>query len=1027
MRKSGIGLLLAGLAALGAGCGADVDKPGQSFVGEVDLKATASGPGTITPGTNGEWTFTVNNAGPEPARDVPVDVGLDPAGGVLADSIRWTCSATAGSCGAESGQGAPATTLSLDNGGSAVITVRTPVAYTAGSGAEVGATVTVGEDGTYPDPTPGDNTATATVTLGEPQELADFRDEVIYWALTDRFANGDATNDDADGTRRGDEADPSNHIGWHGGDFAGIQQKIEEGYFQAMGFTAIWISPVIYQVPALDNGNAAYHGYWPEATLQIEPHFGTIEELKELVDTAHANGLKIIIDFVANHVGYDAEIIQTNRDWVRLGTECGTEDQEICLAGLPDLRQENPEVAQFLLDSLQNLVSSTGVDAFRWDANKYVNTDWWLDAFAPGAPADRSAVWSVGESFDVLDYEKIAFYLDEVGTPGMLHFPYYQGVGGMILGFTDRVAETLEMSDPFWSDPTRMVTFLDNHDVERVATRVSRDRGLDRAGTIRMLDGLYSLLYGSRGIPAIYYGSEIAMEGIDDFNFPDNSNRKDMDFAAAGDPNVTSCYVEDQGLDNTEAFGTAMFLRGAFNDWADPPLAEAQVFNQGGGLYAQAVQLAAGSYGFKVAAADWSVERTNDAETVVPGTAVTLNTGGGNTVVEVAEDGCYRFDVDTSGSVENPPLTVSRLNVAAPLVARFGELAAAREAYPALRRGEQEVVFDSRVSCSVPPSWPASELPGPLFVRGGFNDWGNPEPPPESGFIRTDLDRFEAEFEIAAGSYEYKIATADWSYERTVDGAETALDTELALIPGSGQPNSQFVVAEDGCYNFAIDASDLDNLVMEVTADTDGTCRAVSGDPDAQAFGKPVYVRNSYNAFQDPPPLTDRFAQTAPGILTARTNNLQFDNEYKIASADWSVDRAVAGTTFLDSRQLLVVPEENGTVDLTGQFGCFEWTIDATDPDEAYLTVAQADGVAGDVLVLKRTLSGAAPVFVVYNHSSVTSDEAVDLAGFGGISVDGLADGPVVEITGRETDLVVSGGRLFGTVPPYTTYLISDR
>jgi glycosidase len=1025
MRKTGFGLLGLVSAAFVVGCGADVDKPSDSFVAEVDLKASASGPASVTPGTNGEWTFTVQNAGPEAAVDVDVDLSVATpeiaaaADALLADQARWTCTATSGSCAAASGKGAASTTVSLNNGGQAVFALRMPVSYQAPEGLDLVGSIVVGEDGTYPDPTPGDNTASASAVALAPQPLADFSDEIIYWAFTDRFANGDSTNDNGDGTRRGDEADPSNSIAWHGGDFAGITQKIEEGYFQGMGFTAIWISPVILQVPALSNGNAAYHGYWPEATLEIEPHFGTTAELAALVDTAHANGLKIIVDFVANHVGFDAQLIQTNRDWVRLGSECGSGDEELCLAGLPDLKQENPEVEDFLLQSLQNLVATTGVDGFRWDAQKHVNADFWTGAFGPGAPADRGTVWSVGEVFETGDPGKIAFYLDGLGTPSVLDFPVYAGVNGAVAGFSSSLTQALS-SDSAYTDAGRLSTFVDNHDVPRLTSQIINGRGYDRAQALELVDATLSFLYANRGIPVVYYGTEIGMEGLGDpFGYRNgDSNREDMDFELAGDPTVLTCGVSDQGLDNAEAFGQEVFVRGGFNDWGNPIRPESKLINLGNGEYASAFEIGPGNYEFKIAAEDWSLERTADAD-VELGVPVTLNPGGGNTRIAFADSGCFRFTLDTSVSTDNPVLTVTRENLAGPLVQRLAALAGAREAYPALRGGTQTVLYDFARQCSVPPSLSESPLPGPLFVRGGFNDWADPAAP-ETGFARTGLNTYEAEFQFGAGTYGYKIATGDWSYELVVVGQETPLDTELALVAGG--PNSEIVIPADGCYNFALDVTDLDAITLVVTEDVDGTCQAVSQDPDAEAFGRPVFVRGSFSDWADPASPSDRFAATSPGVLSAKIGLPAGEHLYKIASADWSVERVVlGGPTVLDSSQLIGIPSDNGTITIT-EGGCYDWTLDVDDPEVAYLTVSKADD-SSDVFAMRRDLDGAASVVLVLNMG----DGTADLGSLGGIPVDGLADGAAVEITGAATDLVIAGGVLTGSVPARTAYLISDR
>jgi hypothetical protein len=93
-----------------------------------------------------------------------------------------------------------------------------------------------------------------------PATTSDFRDEIVYQLLTDRFANGNPANDSGRLDRRGDAVDPASPVGWHGGDFDGIRRKIEEGYFRSMGFTAIWISPVVLQVPAPGNGGGVNAG-----------------------------------------------------------------------------------------------------------------------------------------------------------------------------------------------------------------------------------------------------------------------------------------------------------------------------------------------------------------------------------------------------------------------------------------------------------------------------------------------------------------------------------------------------------------------------------------------------------------------------------------------------------------------------------------------------------------------------------------------------------------------------------------------
>jgi len=122
--------------------------------------------------------------------------------------------------------------------------------------------------------------------------VEDWRDEIIYQLITDRFANGDINNDY--------RADPNNLAAWHGGDFQGIVDKIP--YLKELGVTTLWISPVVRNVEE-DAGIAGYHGYWAQDFLSVNPHFGDLAKLREMVQVLHENGFTVILDIVANHVG----------------------------------------------------------------------------------------------------------------------------------------------------------------------------------------------------------------------------------------------------------------------------------------------------------------------------------------------------------------------------------------------------------------------------------------------------------------------------------------------------------------------------------------------------------------------------------------------------------------------------------------------------------------------------------------------------------------------------------------------------
>ena len=143
--------------------------------------------------------------------------------------------------------------------------------------------------------------------------VADWRDEVVYQLVTDRFANGDPGNDY--------RVDPTSLGHYQGGDYQGVVDKLD--YLQELGVTALWISPIVKNVDA-DAGFDAYHGYWAVDLQQLNPHFGDLGALRQLVNEAHRRSMKVILDIVTNHMGqvfyYD---INNNGQPERLGVWFG--------------------------------------------------------------------------------------------------------------------------------------------------------------------------------------------------------------------------------------------------------------------------------------------------------------------------------------------------------------------------------------------------------------------------------------------------------------------------------------------------------------------------------------------------------------------------------------------------------------------------------------------------------------------------------------------------------------------------------
>jgi glycosidase len=533
-----------------------------------------------------------------------------------------------------------------------------------------------------------------------PVTTADFRDEVVYQLLTDRFANGDASNDSGLLNRPGDALDLANPVGWHGGDFAGIERQIEDGYFQRMGFTAIWISPVVLQVPPPGSGGGVnagkpfvgFHGYWADRFDQVEPHFGDLGALEALAAAADAAGIKLVVDVVVNHVGPGSTLVGQHPAWFRTGSQCGSDDVTMCLAGLPDFRQEVAGVPEYLIGTIRWLRDNVpSVDGLRMDTMKHVGDPFWAQFFAAGSPADARSFWTVGETFDG-SVAKIAHYLDTVGSPSMFDFPLkFAVVDSLARGAsTRRIADVLAQ-DTLYQDPTRLATFLDNHDVWRF-TSEAEAAGVAPAEADQRLDLALTLLYTARGTPVVYYGTEVAARGRgDSYELPIGaSSREDMDFnrleASRFDERLKAladarkrypalrrgaqrtlfapgetCRRPSSSLDPAADFGDRLYLRGSFDGWANPPPDSQGFVNLGSRQYEAAVSLGATTHQFKVAAADWSPEFSNPDKPTVVGQAITLSAQPGtntNSRITVASPGCYAFALNAT-SLASPVLTVT--------------------------------------------------------------------------------------------------------------------------------------------------------------------------------------------------------------------------------------------------------------------------------------------------------------------------------------------------------------------------------
>ena len=211
---------------------------------------------------------------------------------------------------------------------------------------------------------------------------ADFvwEDALIYMIMTDRFVNGNSSND---GQPSGSEEEAD----WMGGDLEGITQMIESGYFTEMGVNVLWISPFntnpsgSYMAADEQHQVSGYHGYWPIEPRQVDPRFGGEEALDELIETAHASGIRIMADFVINHVHEEHVYVQENPEWFNNGCICGTSECDWTerrldcqfMDYMPDIDWKNREASEQLISDALWWIERFSLDSLRIDAVKHVD------------------------------------------------------------------------------------------------------------------------------------------------------------------------------------------------------------------------------------------------------------------------------------------------------------------------------------------------------------------------------------------------------------------------------------------------------------------------------------------------------------------------------------------------------------------------------------------------------------------------------------------------------------------------------
>ncbi|MEI2663538.1 alpha-amylase family glycosyl hydrolase [Rossellomorea sp. LJF3] len=345
------------------------------------------------------------------------------------------------------------------------------------------------------------------------KEERKWQDETIYFLMVDRFNDGDTSND-----KDVNSKDPK---AYQGGDFQGIIDKLD--YIKDMGFTAIWLTPIF------DNQPMGYHGYWITDFYKTEEHFGSMKTFKKLVEEAHKRDMKVMLDFVVNHVGPEHPWVNDpeKEDWFHEKQPMNFDNEESLqnawLYDLPDLNTENPEVKNYLFDAAKWWIKETDIDGYRLDTVRHVPQEFW-DEFSDEVKSVKEDFYLLGEVFD-RDPEKIAAY-NGTGIDGFVNVPQAEEMRSVFQKpdtSMDRLFNFWKYNETFYDNPFVMGTFIDNHDMERFTRMIVQEKLFP--GTRWKLALTY--MYTTPGIPIVYYGSEIAMDGGND---PDN--RRFMNFRA---------------------------------------------------------------------------------------------------------------------------------------------------------------------------------------------------------------------------------------------------------------------------------------------------------------------------------------------------------------------------------------------------------------------------------------------------------------------------------------------------------------
>ncbi len=396
------------------------------------------------------------------------------------------------------------------------------------------------------------------ITSAKQLDRSDKETNIMYYTMIDRFSDANSSNNyplnDSEVDIKAD---------FHGGDLAGIKDKIESGYFQDLGITALWLSPIVqnpegkfgfFNKKDIKSKFSSYHGYWPISFTKIDYRYGTSQDLKNIVSVAHKNDMNVYLDFVANHVHEQHPVYQKHKDWATnlylpdgsLNTE-KWDDHRLTTwfdVFLPTLDLAKQEVTEMLSDSAMYWINKYDIDGFRHDATKHIPLNFWRTLTSKTKAYTRKTgktIYQVGETYGTPTL--INSYINSGMLDGQFDFNVYDALLGSICkddtGF-EQFEERINQSFNYYGVHNLMGYMSGNQDKPRFMSMATGDVKFDEdskyAGWSRdihkktklgyqKLAIMHAFLFTLPGIPVIYYGDEIGLAGGND---PDN--RRDMKF-----------------------------------------------------------------------------------------------------------------------------------------------------------------------------------------------------------------------------------------------------------------------------------------------------------------------------------------------------------------------------------------------------------------------------------------------------------------------------------------------------------------